>query len=255
MVNQEKISSYMNSLLYSVSRPRICEVVTSSLDFDGLSKADTEANLLTLGALLATGKFNEFAQLTQQLDFSNIPPDDRSYLANTIFTVFSDCILAKSEASSDISGAILQLLIALSPEVVLAHKLKCEPLKQNELIELDYAQNINASVTGNVFFREFQFGPGSRKCEFGYRIQSSLASNGWDVPLLPLQDLLHYSSPYQKDFVLIDILAFWQMPPLDYICRILSQLKRYFRKIIIIEPDPWTGLYDDMLRAVSDHIH
>jgi hypothetical protein len=137
---------------------------------------------------------------------------------------------------------------------VLAHKLKCEPLKQNTLIELDYSRDIDSSVTGAVFFREFQFGPGSRKCEFGYRIQSSLASNGWDVPLLPLQELLLYSSSYQKDFVLIDILAFWQMPPLDYICRMLSQLKRYFRKVIIIEPDPWTGLYDDMLRAISDHV-
>lgn len=254
MINQDKIISYMNSLLYPVSRPRISEVVTSSLDFDRLSKADTEAKLLTLGALLATGKFDEFVLLVQQLDFNDIPPDDKSYLANSIFTAFSGNILANSGVSSPLAEAILQLLIALSPEVILAHKLNYEPVEQHPLISLDYAQNINTSVSGVVFFREFMFGPGSRKHEFGYRIQSALASQGWNVSLLPLQEISPYSSSCRQDFALVDILTFAQMPPLEYIYNTLSHLKRYFRKIIIIEPDPWTGIYDEMLRAISDHV-
>ena len=244
----------MNSLFYSASRPRVSEVVASLFDLDRLSKADTDAQLLTLGAQLATGRFDEFALLVQQLDFRDISPDDRAYIANHIFSEFYESILANPETSSALAGAVLQLLVAFSPEAILAHKLKSVPPKQNTLIELDYEQNINSAVSGVVFFREFMFGPGTRKHEFGYRIQSALASQGWDVSLRPLQEIGHYSSPDRNDFALVDILAFAHMPPIDFIRNVLSNLKRSFRKIIIIEPDPWTGIFDEMLRSISDHV-
>lgn len=244
----------MSSLFYPASRPRVSEVIASLFDIDLLAKADTNAQLLTLGAQLATGKFDEFALLVQQLDFSDLSLDDRSYIANHLFSKFSGNILVNSGTSSALAGAVLQLLVAFSPEAILAHELTHEPQKQYTLTELDYERNINTSIRGVVFFREFMFGPGTRKHEFGYRIQSALASQGWDVSLLPLQKIGNYSSPCRSDFALVDIVAFAHMPPLDFICHVLSNLKRYFRKIIIIEPDPWTGIFDEMLQSISDHV-
>lgn len=254
MVNQDRVNTYMNSLMYSANRPRFSETIVSSINIDKILEADTDTKLLTLGSLLATNKFVEFALLLQQLNFSNIPPEERSLLANYIFTAFSEYLLANHKTSSYFAEAILKLLVALSPELVLSHELNRLPLNQKPLVELNYAHNINTSISGVVFFREFTFGPGSRKHELGHRIQSALTPQKWDVSLLPLQDILNYSSTHKRDFVLIDIAIFSQITRLDDIGNILSYLKRYFRKIIIIEPDSWTGFYDKMLILISDYV-
>lgn len=256
MTIQVKNCDYLNGLSSSTTIPDNGKAAASSSDAGRPSKTDEEAKLLTLASLVATGKFNEFVLSAQKLDFSGIPHARRAHLANCIFTACSESILAKSATSSPLAEALLQLLVSLTPNETLAHELSRGSSRQNTLLNLNYAQKINPSVSGVVFFREFMFGPGSRKHEFGYRIQSALASQGWNVSLLPLQEITHYSSSRQNDFVLVDILAFKNVSPVDFdkIRNFLSHLKCFFRKIIIIEPDPWTGLYDEMLRAVSSHV-
>jgi len=254
MINQEKINSYLNSLIYTFSRPRFRDVVLSAVNISSLQKAGTEAKFISLGALIGAEKFDEFSELVELIDFDDVPFEDRTHLANCIFNIFSGNVLSNSIVSAPLAAALTQLLSRLAPDAVLAHKLNHGSLNKATLIDFNYAKNINTSVSGVVFFREFLYGPGSRKHEFGHRIQSSLASQGWDVSLLTLDELSQYSTPNKLDFALLDILAFWQKPPLDHICSTLLHLKRFFRKIIIIEPDPWTGLYDDMLRAISDHV-
>jgi len=254
MESQETIVSYVESLIYYVARPRMSEMIAASFDVDSLAKADMEAKLLILGALLATERFDEFSLLTQTLVFNDCTADDRSHLAHCIFTTFSETLLANYATSSRHASAVLQLLTVISPDTILAHASNFEPIKRDTLIELDYAQDIAPSVSGVVFSRETSFGPGSRKSEFGYRIQSSLASQGWNVALLPLKELFSYSTSTMHDFVLVDVGLFWKLPPPEQLHGILSYLKQYFRKIIIFEPDPWTGFYDEILRSMSSTI-
>lgn len=254
MVHQERIVSYVESLIYYVSKPVMSERIAASFDINSMAKANMEGKLLILGALLASEKFKEFSQLAEQLDFSAHSPEDRSHLAHCIFTTFSETLLANYATSSNHAAAISQLLIAISPDTIMAHTSSCDSARLQQLIELDYASQITPSIRGTVFSRETSFGPGSRKSEFGYRIQSSLASHEWNVSLLPLRELFSYSSPFQQDFVLVDVGAFWKLPPLDHLHDVLSYLKRHFRKIIIFEPDPWTGFYDELLRSIADRV-
>jgi hypothetical protein len=53
---------------------------------------------------------------------------------------------------------------------------------------------------------------------------------------------------------LVDVAHFYILPPPDHIQACLIHLKRYFHKIVIFEPDPWVGYYDNALRAASEHI-
>lgn len=254
MVSQEKILSYVESLIYYIAKPAMSEQIAASFETDSLPQADTGAQLLILGALLTTGRFDEFSQLTGKLDFGAHTAEERSQLAHCIFTTFSETLLANYATSSRHAAAILQLLTVISPESILAHRSGCEPPAGQALIELDYAQQISPSVSGAVFSRENSFGPGSRKSEFGYRIQSSLASQGWNVALLPLKELFSYAAPCRQDFVLVDVGLFWKLPPLDQLHELLAYLKRHFRKVIIFEPDPWTGFYDQLLRSIADRV-
>ena len=254
MVNQEKIVSLVESLIYYVAKPHMSEAIASSYDINSLAIADNGAKFLVMGALLKTGRFDDFSSLIQTLDFSDCTPEHRSHLAHCIFTTFSESLLVNFETTSGHAAALLQLLTAISQDTILAHKIRCEPVKQTTLITLNYAQTINPSISGVVFSRENSFGPGSRKSEFGYRIQSSLASQGWNIVLLPLKELVSYSSLTTCDFVLVDVGLFWKLPPPEQLHDILSHLKRYFRKIIIYEPDPWTGIFDEILRSMSNSV-
>lgn len=229
-------------------------MIASSFNIDSLSKTDMVEKLLILGALLKTERYNEFSLLVQKLDFSDNTPDERNFLVLCIFTTFSESLLTNYTTSSHIASALLQLFTVISPDAVLAHKTCSETVKQQELITLDYASVISPSVRGTVFSRENFFGPGSRKSEIGYRIQSSLASQNWDILLLPVMEILSYSSLATQDFVIVDVGIFWSLPHLDQRHDIIARLRLYFRKIIIFDPDPWTGLNDNILRSMADHI-
>lgn len=251
MVNEEKLISYLNSLFYAQTKPHICEAVTASFDINRLQEADAETQLMTLGALIATEKHDQFSLLLDKMCLSDLTQNDRAFFADSIFSVFSDTILANPE-NAVLPAVTLQLLTSIAPDEIMAHELQTEQSGRPSLLKLHYEQKINPSVRGVIFPREFFFGAGSRKHGIGYRLKSALVSQGWDVSQFPLDDVASYTSSHYNDFALIDSGIFANKLTLDDARIMLSKLKRHFRKIIIFELDPWTYICDEMLLAVSD---
>ncbi|MDD2898958.1 MAG: glycosyltransferase [Desulfuromonadaceae bacterium] len=249
MPNSNNITKYIQNFLYTVSRPHLTDALLSSVDIEKLVHADVAIKLMSLGALFHSGDSSKCVQLANHLNFKEIPFDERSLLVLIIFTK----LIEHGFANTYRANALKHILTAICPEALLAHTQHKDLLTQKSLIKLNYAHTINTAVRGLIFFSEFIFAPGSRKCEVGYRIQQALASQGWRVSLHHSADIQHYSSDVTYDFVVIDALAFNQME-VDDICVILSRLRRYFRKIILIDTDVWAGRFDDMLRSISDHI-
>jgi hypothetical protein len=249
MPNLDNITKYVQKFLYAVSRPHIADALLYSVDVEKLVHADVDTKLMSLGAMLHSGDSNTWIQLVSHLDFKEIPLEERSLLILIIFTNFNMHGLADIHRANFLK----HILTAICPEALLSHTQYNDIPPQKSLIKLNYAQTINPEVRGLIFFSEFIFATGSRKCEVGYRIQHALASQGWQVALHHSADIQHYSSTVTHDFVIIDALAFNQMET-DDICVTLSRLRRYFRKIILIDTDVWAGRSDDMLRSVADHI-
>lgn len=245
----DQITSYIDSFLYTISRPKIAESLLSSINIEKLINAETGTRLMSLGALLTSGNLEKCRHLAGQLDFNEIPFDDRCLLVLIIFNKFFEHGLIDSY----FADSLQHVLIAICPEALTSHEQSGEISTQNKLISLDYSEAINHSVRGAIFFSEFIFAPGSRRCEAGYRIQKALSSQGWQVSLFPLGDVCRHSSATMLDFAIIDVLAFHEMPFVD-ICYLLSQLRHSFRKIIIADTDVWAGRSDDLLRSISSHI-
>ena len=244
MPNLTRITNYIDNFIYTVSRPRIAQILSSTVNAETIKNADINTRLMSVGALLTSGRVEECILLADQLDFSDITTEDSSLLVLIIFSKFYEHGLIDHHNAK----ALKQLLTAICPEALLAHtQKKIGPLS---LINLDYAHTINPSVSGVVFFSEFIFSPGSRKCEVGYRIQRALASKGWDVSLFTAGEVKNYTSINQKDFAVIDVFAFYQMA-LDDTLAILARLRRFFRKIVMVDTDVWAGRFDDMLRSIS----
>ncbi len=249
MPNIERITHYIHNFLYTVSRPRIAAALLSSIDTEKLTNSAAGTKLMTLGALFTSGKLDECIQLADQLDFNDIAPEERPLLALIIFNKFYEHGLLNQQTSNSMK----HLLVAICPDELQAHTQGNDLPPQSSLIKLDYAHSISSAVNGAFFVGEFVLGPGTRKSEVGYRIQKALSSHGWNVPLFPIEGVRSYSSATPSDFAMIDAFAFHQKP-LDDIIDILSSLRRYFRKIIIVDFDVWAGKFNDMLRSISYHI-
>lgn len=250
MPSIDNINYFMDALTYTFAKPRIAEVASSLVDIEKLRTADAATKLMSLGTLFISGKLDECAQLADKLTFNDIRIADRQLLALTIFIKFHEHGLA------DISRAntLKHILTAIGPDTLMAaNKQSKETRLDRNVIRLDYAHAVNPSVCGTVFFREFVFGPGSRKHEAGCRLQKALSSQGWEVSLLPANDLSNYTSLVRSDFAMIDVFAFSQMP-LDEICNTLSYLRRFFRTIIMVDVDGWASTFNDMLLSIADSI-
>lgn len=249
MPNLAMMPYYMNNFLYAESRPHLAEMVASSISMEQLKCADVSTKLMSIGAQLVTGKYEECVQLVDELSFDDIRSADRSFLALIIFNTYYE----RSRSDRNLANALKHFLVAMSPVELLAHKQFEVDFPRGNLIELDYAHSLSTSVSGTVFFREYVFNSDSRKCECGPRLRKALVSQGWDVSFLLNKDVHSYSSATRSDFAIIDVWAFYMMP-IDAICDTLSRLKRYFRKIIMLDIDGWAGTFDDMLNSLHDHI-
>lgn len=247
----EKMYRNLDSLLYPANKPIFATMLTNSVNLDSLSKADTEAKLMTLGALLATGKHNVLSEASKIININEIEVGERALLVNQLFALFYEHLWPETDTSSCLVESLMQVLIIICPESILAHKATRELPVRQSLIRLNYDLKINTSVSGVVFFREFMYGPGTRRHEFGYRIKTALASQGWEVSLLASEEMQQYSSSSIHDFALIDFGAFSPTTPVDSIYGIISYLKQFFRKIIAIDPDPWVGTYNGMLSSLA----
>lgn len=249
MPNIHRITHYIDHFLYTISHPEIAQILSSSISVEAIKNADVETKLMSLGGLFSSGKLDECIQLASLLDFSDITVEDSSLFVLIVFNKFHEHGLADQRHAN----ALKHILTAICPRALLAHNRFKKPFSQAPLITLDYSPTISSSVSGAVFFSEFIFAPGSRKCEVGYRIQRAFTSQGWDVSLFTISEIRQYSSAVQKDFVIIDVFAFHQMA-YESICTVLSGLKRFFRKIIMVDTDVWAGRSDEMLRSISGHI-
>lgn len=249
MTDINTINGYISRLLYTVSRPRMAEILSSTATIENIINTDISTRLMCLGALFASGKLDECIQMADRLDFSDIAGDDASLLVLIIFSKYYEHGLVDQPRAS----ALKHILTALCPEALLAHEKYTKPLSPPVLIRLDYSRTIDPSVSGAIFTGEFVFGPNSRKSEIGYRLRKALTSQGWSVGIFSVADVSGYSSSEKSDFALIDVFAFYQMA-YDEICHILSRLRRHFNKIILFDADVWAGRFDTMLRAISSHI-
>ena len=248
MPNINLITYYIDQFLYTVSRPRIAEILSSSVDAEKIRNADSGAKLMSLGALFTAGMFDDCIRLASQLNFDDITDEDSSLLVLILFNKFYEHGLVDCHNANPLK----HLLEAICPQALLAHK---EFKKQSSppLISLDYSHAISSSVSGTIFIGEFIFGPTSRRSEIGYRIKKALTSQGWSMSIFPVADVQTYSSFIKNDFALIDVFSFHKMP-LNDICDIVWRLRRYFSKIILFDADVWAGRFNDTLRAISGNI-
>jgi hypothetical protein len=256
MVSLEKIDSYMSRLRCSEAKPHFREAIISSVDMTALAGADTETKLLTAGAFFSAGKFAELAELLLLLDFNEMASDDRFFLPLCIFKEYYESYLeAPSGTRREVAGAVENLLVAICPEIMSAHTLlPGDGAGQRQPLDFAYATTVSPSVRGVVFFREFMFSQGSRKHEFGHRIQTALASQGWDVALLANPELLHYTTSSPLDFALVDTALFDLLPDPESRFNCFKRLRQYVKKIIVIEPDPWASPYDVLVREISSQV-
>ncbi len=245
------IADSVKALLHSANKPKFAQALVDSMDLNAFSETSLERKMLLLGALLALGKTAEFNEMLKVTDFSELSWHDRSLLAVNIFSVFQDG-QGSLPTHHNVLSSLLGLLSAICPEELGAHKKNIIMPLDLTPVEFEYAAHINYSVKGVVFFREYVFERGSRKHEFGYRIAAAVASQGWDISLLSIADIPDFYLQQQYDIALVDVAALGLSS--DSADAILSVLRRYFRKIIIVEPDPWDGSKDHLLLDMSDCI-
>lgn len=245
--------SYMYHFLYPLEKPHLAMSIVSSCNLAELPEAPIETKLQTLGALLSLQKFDTFMQTVQRLSFKEIPEQLKGDLPLGCKILMEVYLSRKAERSAQLSAAaLLQLLIAISPELILAHQKPINTVTSESLVNLEYADSIHLSVKGIVFSREFIYGPGSRKHEFGHRIQTALASQGWQVGLLPADQIKIFSSDILYDFAMVDTAAYGDS--VENLFEIVSHLKRFFRKVFVLNPDPWDGFHNENLSKASDFI-
>lgn len=251
MLTSIAIADSVKALLYSANRPKLAQALVDSMDACVFVEANVESKMLLLGALLALGKTAEFNEMLQLSDFSEVGRHERSLLAVNIFSVFLDEQGGLPSNHTTLSS-LLDLLTTICPEELTAHENSIQVPLVDRLIAFDYAKCLNNSVKGVVFFRECVFEHGSRKHEFGYRIATAMASQGWEISLLSVVDIPHFCVNGQYDVALVDVAALGVSSGSADV--VLTVLRRYFRKIIMIEPDPWRGSKDALLLEVADYI-
>lgn len=255
MVNLDNINRFRSCLRGSEGKPHLYEGIISSVDIETIAKADSDTKLMLVGSYFAAGRHTELARLLDGIDFSEIAFADRSFLALCIFKEDYEKYLENKESVSAIAESVQQILRAICPEVMSAHtRLLDKDARQQSLLEFEYATTVDPSVHGVVFFREFMFTEGSRKHEFGHRIQTALSSQGWNVLLLENSEIVSYSCVGKRDFVLVDTAVFGLLPDDVTRCACFERLRQYFRKIIVIEADPWSSQHSQALRSVAEYV-
>lgn len=249
MPGTSRINNYINHFLYSMSNPRMAEVIASSVSVDDLKEADANTKLMSLGSLFTSENLEQCIQLADQIDFKDITYEDSLLLVRVLFSKFYEHGFVDQRRAD----ALKHLLAAICPKALTAHEQVNEPPLPAKPIKLDYSAKVSPSVRGAIFIGEYIFGPNSRKSEIGYRIKKALSSQGWSVATFPVTDVRQYFSLSKNDFALIDVFAFHNMT-IDDACGVLASLRRSFRKIVLFDSDVWAGRFNSMLRAVSSHI-
>lgn len=217
-----------------------------------------ERKLSLSGALLAVGRIGDYRHLVEHTDYNVLSFNDRVTFADTLFRSLQT-YLCEGNVSETCVEALIHITRALLPSVMFPGQdgiTHSDSLTYfNEPVQLSYASSINPNVNGIVFFRDNVMGPGSRKHEFGLRIQKSLASQGWKVSLQSSEQLLGFSTTAIYDFVLIDIaLLNIAGMPREQVVDMLIKIRRNSLKIIVVEPDPWCPEHNKLFVDILDYV-
>lgn len=238
-MDKDKIESLLaDSFVSTFSKKHFADAVLSVIEQDDFNETSLEFGMKILGALLANKKTDSFRYFFGNYEFNSLDNQSRSILILKIVHKIGEIgLFTDSDTIKHTAEMLKELFSAICPEIMQAHNKMPEKL-DNNILHLNYEKAISQHVKGVVFFREVMIGPGSRKHEFGYRIATGLASQGWQVYLENMNKLPEFTASELLDFALVDIGFFWEKP-IGYIANTLIRIKKYFRKLILIEPDPW----------------
>lgn len=252
------LDDLINAFAYPLMKPALAQSLAGQFCMGEVRDGSLAQKILLAGALLAVGKIDEYTALVEQTDFSPLSYDDKVTFVDTLFRSFRTNLFMP-HANETYVEALLCLSRALLPSIMFPEQCSREDAGRVDSLKnpvhLDYSSRIIPNVKGMVFFRALFMGPGSRKHEFGLRIQKCLASQGWDVGLLSPDSMQAFSTSETFDFALIDIaLLNALISPDDSALEVLKRIRRNFRKIIVIEPDPWSSDHTALFEEVIDQV-
>ena len=251
------LDDLFNAFAYPLLKPALAKSLADQFCIGDFNSCSLNQNVMFLGALLAVGRIGEYRALVEHTDFSPLSYNDRVTFVDAMFRAFQKHLCA-SRNNETFVDALLCITRSLLPSVMYptqkdaGHTIGSE---NNKLINLSYASHLAPHIKGIVFFRQLFMGPGSRKHEFGFRIQQSLASQGWYVGLLSPHSMQSYATSDVYDFALIDIALLNALTPSDDpVIEVLKRIRRSFRKVIIVEPDPWCTEHVPLLESIMEYI-
>ncbi len=249
------LDNLINSFAYPLFKPAMAQSLASQYCTTEIDGCSLDQKMLSAGALLAVGRIDDYSALIEQIDFSQLSYDDRVTFVATLFRSLQKNLFV-SQNNEKCVEALLCITRALLPSLMYPAQAEQKALDAKEkLIHLPYSARINPHIKGIVFFRKFFMGPGSRLHEFGLRIQKCLASQGWDVSLHSPDSIQSFSTSRIFDFALIDI-ALLNALNLSGISVIeeLKRIRTWFRKVIVVEPDPWCAEHVPLLEEIIEYI-
>lgn len=252
------LDELINGFALPLLKPAVARTILEEYRAEETPRYSFAQKLSISGALLAVGRINDYCHLIEQTDFSALLYNDRVTFADTLFRSLQ-AYLCEDNVNETCVEALIHITRALLPSVMFpgqADDTHCDRLTDLKgPVQLNYASSINPDVNGIVFFRENVMGPGSRKHEFGLRIQKSLASQGWNVSLQSSEQLLGFSTTAIYDFVLIDIaLLNIAGMPREQVVDMLIKIRRNSLKIIVVEPDPWCPEHYKLFGDILDYV-
>lgn len=251
------LDDLINAFAYPLLKPAMAQSLASQFSMEDVKNCSLNQIIMMSGALLSVGRVDEFRATIEQTDFSPLSHDDRITFADTLFRSFRNRLF---ENTNEIyTEALFCITRALLPTIMFPAEDGCEAAGRSDLltkpVNLAYSSRIMPQVKGIVFFRELFMGPGSRKHEFGLRIRKCLVSEGWDVSLLSPDSMQAFHTFDTFDFALIDVALLNALNPLDdSAVDVLKRIRRHFRKIIVLEPDPWSSDHTTLFEEIMDHI-
>lgn len=250
------LDELFNAFAYPLLKPALAQSLADQYCVGDINTRSLNQNVMYLGALLAVGRIDEYQSLVEHTDFNQLSYNDRVTFVDSLFRAFQNQLCASGNNEIFVE-ALLSITRALLPSVMYPTRkaVNFSGEENTKLIRLPYASRIVPHVKGMVFFRQLFMGPGSRKHEFGFRIQKCLASQGWDVGLLSPHSMQSFSTSDLFDFALIDIALLNALTPTDDpVIEVLKRIRRSFRKVIVVEPDPWCTEHVPLLESIMEYV-
>lgn len=252
------IVDLFNAFSYPLLKTGLAQSLASQFSTHDIHCSSLGENILMAGSLLAVGRINDYTSLIEQTNFTSLSYNDRVTFTAALFRSFHKQLFPPP-GNAICAEALHCIVQNLLPDLMNPLASTCEGFSPSPslsgLIQLPYASRIRPDVKGAVFFRQFTMGPDSRQHEFGLRIQKNLASQGWDVSLHSPVSLQSVFPSGMFDFALIDVGLLNALNSSEVsVIEEVKRIRRNFRKVIVVEPDPWCAEHIPLLNEVMEHI-